>query len=81
MNDSLITERGQVSIPAGLRKAMGLSPGQRLHWEQVSEREIRVSLRDEKPTGPLSVLGYARRFRSDPARRTADWMNELRAGE
>ena len=81
MHDSLLTERGQVSVPASLRRAMGLLPGQRLHWEQVSDREIRVSLREEKPPGPLSVLGYARRLRDTPARRTADWMRELREGE
>ena len=81
MNDSLITERGQVSVPARLRKAMGLQPGQRLHWEQISDREIRVSLREEKPKGPLSVLGYGRRLRGGPARRTSEWMTELREGE
>lgn len=81
MNDSTLTERGQVSVPAGLRKAMGLRPGQKLHWEQVSANDIRVSVREENPTGPLSVLGYARSFRSGPARRTADWMKELREGE
>ena len=81
MNDSLLTERGQVSVPAALRKAMGLRPGQRLHWEQISDREIRISLPVKKAEGPLSVLGYARRLRSGPARRTKDWMNELRSGE
>ena len=81
MNDSLITERGQVSVPASLRKAMGLRPGQRLHWEQVSDREIRVSLQQESPPGPLSVLGYARRVLKTPPRRTDDWMRELREGE
>ncbi len=81
MNDSSLTERGQVSVPAGIRKAMGLRPGQKLHWEQISDREMRVSVREETPSGPLSVLGYGRRFRSEPARRTADWMKELREGE
>jgi len=81
MNDSSLTERGQVSVPAGIRKAMGLRPGQKLHWEQISEREMRVSVREETPPGPLSVLGYARQVRGEPARRTADWMEELREGE
>ncbi|MGL4401011.1 MAG: AbrB/MazE/SpoVT family DNA-binding domain-containing protein [Luteolibacter sp.] len=81
MNDSVITERGQVSVPAGLRRAMGILPGQKLHWEQVSDREIRVSLHPDQALGPLAVLGYARRIREAPPRRTADWMRELREGE
>jgi bifunctional DNA-binding transcriptional regulator/antitoxin component of YhaV-PrlF toxin-antitoxin module len=82
MNETQLTERGQVSVPAGLRKAMGLRPGQRLRWEQISAREIRVSLEDERPVGPLAVLGFARGL--DPSRAprpTAAWMAELRAGE
>jgi len=81
MNDSVVTERGQVSVPASQRKSMGLRPGQRLHWEQVSDREIRVSICEGKPPGPLSVLGYAARLRSTPPRRTEDWMREFREGE
>lgn len=81
MNETIVTERGQVSVPAGLRKAMGLHPGLKLHWEQVSERQILVSLPEEKPEGPLAVLGYARRIHSTPPRPSADWMRELREGE
>ena len=33
-----------------------------------------------QPTGALAMLGFARKFRAAP-RATADWMNELRAGE
>jgi bifunctional DNA-binding transcriptional regulator/antitoxin component of YhaV-PrlF toxin-antitoxin module len=81
MNETIVTERGQVSVPASLRKSMGLLPGRKLHWEQVSDREMRVFLQEEKPAGPLAVLGYARRIRNNPARTTADWMSELREGE
>lgn len=81
MNDSVVTERGQVSVPASLRKSMGLRPGQKLHWEQISEREIRVTLPAENPQYPLAMLGYARLIRTTPPRRTADWMRELREGE
>lgn len=81
MNDSMITERGQVSVPAELRKSMGLRAGQKLHWERISDREMRVSVRDEAPPGPLSVLGYAKRLGGRPHRRTEDWMKELREGE
>ena len=33
-----------------------------------------------QPAGAMAMLGFARRFRPVP-RPTADWMNELRAGE
>ncbi len=81
MNDSVLTTRGQVSVPASLRKAMGLRPGQSLHWEQVSDREIRVSIPAGKPPGPLAMLGHARRLRKTPPRRTAEWMRDIREGE
>jgi len=81
MNETVVTDRGQISVPASLRKAMGLHAGLKLHWEQVSERQILVSLPEEKPAGPLAVLGYASRIRSKPARTTDEWMHELREGE
>jgi len=81
MNDSSLTERGQISVPARIRKSMNLRPGQILHWEQISDREMRVVVQEEFSPGPLSVLGYANRFRDRPIRTTAEWMNELREGE
>ncbi len=33
-----------------------------------------------QPAGAMAMLGFARRFRP-AARTTADWMDELRAGE
>ncbi len=77
---SVVTERGQASIPAQLRKELGLSQGQRLLWEKTGEREIRVTvLPDAKPVGALAMLGFARTFR--PTRTTAEWIAELREGE
>lgn len=77
---TVVTDRGQVSIPAELRKALGLTKGRRVIWERVSDRELRViRVADDEPTGALSVLGFARRFRPEP-RTTESWMNELRAG-
>ncbi len=81
MNETIVTERGQVSVPASLRKAMGLNPGQKLYWEQVSDREIRVILHQEKPPGPIAMLGHARHLRKSPPRSTDDWMRELREAE
>ena len=80
MNESTLTERGQVSLPAALRRALRLRPGQKLRFEAISDHEFRVFTQREMVSGPLSVLGYARRLRPNP-RRTKDWMRELREGE
>ena len=82
MNESSLTERGQISVPAALRKSMNLKTGERFRWERVSDREIRVSIA-QKPAqqGPMSVLGYARTLRKGPRRTTQDWMKELRSDE
>ncbi|MFL6260800.1 MAG: AbrB/MazE/SpoVT family DNA-binding domain-containing protein [Thermoanaerobaculia bacterium] len=77
---SVVTERGQVSIPSQLRKELSLEKGQRLLWEKTGEHEIRVTVLPEpQPRGALAMLGFAKRFRK--ARRTRDWMAELREGE
>ncbi|MEO6195817.1 MAG: hypothetical protein ABIS20_22585 [Thermoanaerobaculia bacterium] len=36
-------------------------------------------LPEPEPRGAVAMLGFAKRFR--PARRTQDWMDELREGE
>jgi AbrB family looped-hinge helix DNA binding protein len=41
MAQSTLTERGQISIPASLRKSMKLRPGQSFHWQRISDREMR----------------------------------------
>ena len=77
---SVVTERGQVSIPSELRKELSLSKGRRLLWEKVGAEEIRVVvLPDPAPAGARSMLGFARKFR--PPRRTSEWLEELREGE
>lgn len=79
---STLTERGQISVPAALRRKMRLEPGQRLRWEAISEREARVIVESTEPAGPLAALGYARKnIGGRKPRRTAEWMKELRAGE
>jgi len=40
-----------------------------------------VGVRVVAVAGPMSMLGYARKIRTQPARRTRDWMRELREGE
>lgn len=80
-NATVVTERGQISIPARIRRELGLRRGDRIVWERISDREIRlVVLEREKPAGALSVLGFARSFKS-PHRTTEEAMRELREGE
>ncbi|HEY5813739.1 MAG TPA: AbrB/MazE/SpoVT family DNA-binding domain-containing protein, partial [Terrimicrobiaceae bacterium] len=56
-----ITERGQVSIPAELRREMNLKPGQTIVWEKVSDRECRLIIEPRtaiKPD-PAGALKFA----------------------
>ena len=50
---------------------------QLLTWLQGQEGAVAPA---RQPAGALAMLGFARRFRPAP-RATADWMDELRAGE
>jgi AbrB family looped-hinge helix DNA binding protein len=81
MDEATLTERGQISIPAALRKAMNLLPGQRMKFALVSDHEFRVIAENPAAPGPMAMLGYARKRRAGPARRTDEWMRELREGE
>jgi bifunctional DNA-binding transcriptional regulator/antitoxin component of YhaV-PrlF toxin-antitoxin module len=76
-----LTERGQVSFPAALRRKMELKPGQRLRWEAVSATELRVLVEPEIQPDAEKALGYGSRLRRDPPRRTEEWLRELRGGE
>lgn len=78
---TVVTDRGQVSIPAHLRHELSLDKGKRMLWQKVSDSELRVRILDEgRPPGAEAMRGFARRFR-DTRRSTADWMRELREGE
>jgi len=78
--ETVLTERGQTSIPAQLRKHMHLMPGAKLRWQELSEHECRLIVQQSTPgPGARTMLGYAKRFRK--ARTTREWMRELREGE
>jgi AbrB family looped-hinge helix DNA binding protein len=78
---SKLTERGQVSFPAVIRRQLRLKPGQRLRWEAVSANEVRVIVEPEERVNLEKALGYGARLRGGAARTTAEWMRELREGE
>lgn len=76
-----ITERGQVSVPASVRKRLGLVPGRKICWEVISDQTCCVTA-VESPDARLgagAMRGFARTFRK--TRATEDWMRDLRAGE
>lgn len=75
-----MTERGQVSIPAQIRKQLQLNPGQHLLWEHISDHECRILVASKQHSvGAVAMLGYAKRFRTP--RRTSEWIAELREGD
>ena len=85
MNDKItvLTERGQVSVPASIRRAVGLKAGESLRWERLSDTEMRVVVeRNVAPQGAYAALGFARRWLPAGAvGRTDEVMKELREGE
>ncbi|MGV3532500.1 MAG: AbrB/MazE/SpoVT family DNA-binding domain-containing protein [Chthoniobacteraceae bacterium] len=77
-----VTERGQISIPAELRREMHLSPGRTILWEKVSDTECRLMIeptRKVKPD-PFAAIGFAQRH-GLPQHTTEEWMKILREGE
>ncbi|MDT8388894.1 MAG: AbrB/MazE/SpoVT family DNA-binding domain-containing protein [Lentisphaeria bacterium] len=75
-----VTDRGQISIPAKIRKDLRLKPGARLIWREVSDHECLVTVQDESDSsGAVAMLGFSKQFRE--TRRTDTWMAELREGD
>ena len=79
-----LTERGQVSMPASLRKQLRLKAGQPLMWEKISDDECRVRIVRHREAGSAkSMRGFIKRFQAGsklPAT-TSGWMKLLREGE
>lgn len=73
-----LTERGQVSIPAKIRRDLRLAPGVKIHWHEISDHECRIFVETGGP-GAEAMIGHAATFRK--TRPADDWMEELRAGE
>jgi AbrB family looped-hinge helix DNA binding protein len=78
---TVVTERGQVSIPAVIRKELHLKTGQPLVWEKISDRECLVKIPRKKALSATAMLGFAARFRGEKGRRSASVIAELRQGE
>ena len=77
-----LTDRGQTSVPAALRKAGRLTPGLKLRWNRVSDREFRVAVVDDEPiAGPVAMRGFLLRGKRGRRRQTDIVLRELREGE
>lgn len=56
---------------------MHLKAGQKLRWEAVSEREVRIVVE----ANPLKALGFGAALKTGAPRITEEWMCEIREGE
>ena len=80
--ESKITAQGQVSVPARIRRRLGLTPGSKIEWcesggEVVVRRASKFSSRDiheavfDKPPAPRSVADMDEGIRSRLRRKHA----------
>ncbi len=77
---TMVTARGQVSVPAEIRRKLGWAPGTRLCWELAEDQRCTVFVRKPaQPKGAQAMRGFAQTFRAP--RRTEERLNELRSGE
>ena len=69
--ESKITSQGQVSIPAHIRRKLGLTPGSRVKW---CERGDEVIVRRASKYSSLDI--HEAVFGTPPARRSVEDMDE-----
>lgn len=78
---TVITERGQVSIPAAIRKRLNLTPGMRITWSLNSENQCVIKpVISARVVGAKAMLGFASTF-NDNSKSSDEWLSELREGE
>ena len=58
-----MTEKGQVTIPAPIRKALGIEPGTRLRFETDGNKLVAVKEAVEDPVS--AVFGAAGKLKTD----------------
>jgi AbrB family looped-hinge helix DNA binding protein len=73
---SRLTSQGQISVPAEVRRKLGLGPGSVLEWEQVGDQML------VRRAGTYSSEDIQRAvFAKAPARRSLDELKRGRANE
>jgi AbrB family looped-hinge helix DNA binding protein len=71
---SRLTSQGQISVPAEVRRKLGLGPGSVLEWEQVGERML------VRRAGTFSSEDvHQALFTRRPAKRSLDELKQGRA--
>jgi AbrB family looped-hinge helix DNA binding protein len=68
-----LTSKGQVTIPAEIRRRLGLEPGQVLEFDEESPYLLAVPVFDEQAM--RSVVG---RTRGRMSHTSDEWLNETR---
>ncbi len=82
INLSTLTERGQLSMPASLRRKARLKAGQKLIWRWISDREFKVTVQPlTTAPGPMAALGFARKFSKSKGLSSDAALKEIRAGD
>jgi antitoxin PrlF len=75
--EATLSTKGQVVIPAALRRRLGLVAGTQLVFREEDGRLVVEKAQSDDPVG--RALGAARVQASDPTTTDA-WMDELRGG-
>ena len=69
-----VSDRGQVSVPAEIRTALGIEPGSVLSWELSTDGSARVSVaRKRLARNAEELVGFVRKYRA--SRRTDEWFS------
>lgn len=78
-----LTARGQISVPAQIRRRLDWKPGLKLSWKLDAQGtcQLKPVTSHQKIAGPKAMLGYAQKFHPAKVRRTDAVLRELRAGE
>ena len=68
-----VSVRGQVALPAAVRRKLDIKVGDTLQWQFLSDGGVRMSL-IQKPRAKdmRDMLGFANRFRK--TRPSTDWL-------
>ena len=73
MQTVTVSEKGQVVIPASMRRSLGIKPGMELGFELI-DSTLRVTLRQPVPTSHIaSGYGLLKARRSAKARNLLDF--------